>query len=542
MTGLDATAESLLRDPQYLLRLHHKVMQCLIKCDPSSSVRSLSPSFMKIDSRYRARDRVQPTDLWALKGLLRQILPASILSDRELLLLLAMLPLEDYAEDRIEGEGSCTGRGGGGGDDDGPCASPVTMLLCLRQMCPLRATLLREILCVMDANSQSPHPSESPSGLALAAHMRNEKEGACVLQVSTLLDCLTQSYGLTLSQALFLIDYCAISTTSTHTAVAVDGSYFYSLLYKRPLPADVHFPLLMSVFAEAISDPNRMGHSGTLALIEELHRLPLEQGSTSGVERKADLCIDVGKELAGSYLKFESFEQLCSNLRVGLATEEVSRLFHFLREGGTREVVSVYTLMREFTRHFTPAGESLFGIVVEAVRRYIVKAGGMLALLRLHLALHEGALPIAHFIGTLREVGVPDIVSDAEVEWLRFRGRDRVRLVRLLCGKFPASREALVRQLYDLLIAHGDASKKRRDGVEAEHVLALFQPEKAQDVLIGSNQEWRHVMSCCFCENACEVLTYDRFSYFWCAVSAACDDDSVFTMILWRCFSMHTNR
>ncbi|KAH9589030.1 hypothetical protein LSM04_000717 [Trypanosoma melophagium] len=529
MIALDSTAESLQRDPQYLLKLYHKVLQCIVKCDPSSFIRTLSPAFVQTDSKYRVRTRVQPTEPWLLKGILRQIVAANVVSDRELLILLALLPLEEYKEPKK------------GGETIDICISPVTVLYCLRNLCPMRVSLLREVLRTIEKKTPRSHPSNSVYGTTLLAKLRDEKGTSCVFETDPLIDFLTETYNLTISESLFLIDYCSTGSGPTSDTILLDGAYLYALLYQHPLPADVHFPILMSIFTEAVGDPNRAAHSGTLALLEELHKVELERCSDKICQDKIDDFIDIGEELANSCLTAKSFENLCKGLRVGLSTNEVCQLFQYLRLEGTREVISVRILMREFVRHFSPAGESLFGIVEEATRRYIVKSGGMLALPRLHLSLPDGILPITTFISALREAGVPDVVSDVELEWLRFKARDRIHLIILLCGRFPNNREALVRQLFDQ-IKDLESSTRKLEGVNVEHVLSLFHPENAKDALMGSEEEWRYVMSCCFSESTCNTLTVDRFIYFWAAISAACSDDSVFTMILWRCFNMHAKR
>lgn len=530
MLELDAAVESLLRDPQYLLRLYHKVLLSILRCDRTSSVRSLSTAFKQIDMRYSVRGRVPKTDVWFLKGILRQIMAANTISDRELSLLLAALPLDEY--------------GGGvvGGVKGDTCVSPVLLLFCLRLMCPMRTLLFRELLRAIDTKSQRHLPSESACGMALVKHIRSgERGGLCVLERDPLLDYLTQSYALTLSEAMFLIDYCSVGTSSTESTVSVDADYFYIVLFHRPLPTHVHFPLLMSVFTETVCDPNRPGHSGTLALVGELRRLLPKLVHGSPDMKQVDASVDLDSELQNRCLTPETFEELCKSLTVDLSFDEVRRLFYYLRDAGPREVVSVGTLMREFARHFPPVGKSLFCIVREAVLRYLVKAGDMLTFPRLHLALPDGALSIGDFIAAFRAAGVPDAVGDVELEWLRFEGKDRVRLVRLICGRLPTSREALVRQLFEHIRNLGGVS----DGhgcVKVERVLALFHPEKAGDACVGGGDKWRHVMSCFFEKDLCETLTFENFVYFWQAVSAGCSDDSVFTMILWRCFDMHVSR
>ncbi|ORC92753.1 putative vesicle-fusing ATPase [Trypanosoma theileri] len=529
MIALDSTAESLQRDPQYLLRLYHKVIQCIVKCDPSSFVRTLSPGFVQIDSKYRVRSRVKPTELWLLKGILRQIIPANIVSDRELLILLTLLPLEEYKDSKMVGESTDI------------CVSPVTLLHCLRNLCPMRVSLLREILRTIERITPRPHPSDSVYGKTLLAKLREEKNTACVFETAPLIDYLTETFDLTISESLFLIEYCSTGSGPTCDTILLDGAYLCVLLYQHPLPVDVHFPLLMSVFTEAVGDPIGDTHSGTLALLEQLHHVQLESCSDIISRDKFDISIDIGEELANSCLTARVFEDFCKGLRVGLLTDEVRQLFQYLRLEGPREVVSVKILLREFVRHFSPAGESLFGIVEEATRRYIVKSGGILALPRLHLSLPDGFLPITTFISSLREAGVPDLVSDVELEWLRFKARDRFHLIILLCGRFPGNREALVRQLFDQ-IKNLENTTTKSEGVNVEHVLSQFHPENAKDALVVSGEEWRHVMSCCFSDGTSNILTFDRFLYFWAAVSAACSDDSVFTMILWRCFNMHAKR
>ncbi|EAN84289.1 hypothetical protein C3747_226g6 [Trypanosoma cruzi] len=529
MLLLDTTAESLLRDPQYLLRLYHKVIQYLVKCDPSSFARSLSSSFNQIDTRYRVRSREQAIEVWSLKGILRQILPVSVMSDRELSIILAMLPLEEYG-----------GNGTGNGGDD-VLVSPVVLLLCLRKMCPVQASLVLEMLRRIDTRPKRPHPYESACGKALLVSARDGRGDACVFERAAILDYLTESYDMTLSEAFFLTDYCSMGLPPSSSTVAIDGSYLYAFLYQRPLPSDVKYPLLMSVFAEAICDPNSGTPLGTLALIEGLHRLSPKPNHGMHREEVFDVNIDTGGELEHYSLTRKSFEDLCRYLRVGLLLEEVHQLFYYLRGESSEELLSAHTLLCEFKRHFVPVSESLFQIVEEAVRRYLVKSGGMLALPRLHLALHGGPLSVARFIDVLRVAGVPEAVSDVELEWLRFKGWDRERLVSLLSGRFPANREALVRQLFDQL-KNVKGITMKQDHVEVERVLALFHPEKVEGTLIGSIDDWRFVMTQCFDGNVSKTLTYDQFFYFWRAVSAACSDDSVFTMILWRSFNMHTSR
>ncbi|EAN78624.1 uncharacterized protein TEOVI_000723900 [Trypanosoma equiperdum] len=520
---LDSAAESLLRDPQYLLKLHHRVAQCLRNCNPSTFVRSMSTAFTAIDSKYRARDREQSTELWLLKGILRQIFPVKSFSDRELAILLAALPLSEYSGAAASEEGCIR-------------VSPVTLLRCLRQMCPMRSSMLYETLRGMDAKSPRPHASEFPCGRELAAHTQVGKEDMCVLDSAMLVDHLTQTHGLTLSEAFFLIDYCSTNTAPSATKVAIEAPYLYALLYLRPLPAELHYQLILSVFAEAVGDPNREGHSGTLALITELRQVPLEPLDTSGGTELSRACADIDQDLVRCGLSASSFEKLCSGIRVGLTKDDIRELFSYLRgrEGGFHEVLSVKTLMQEFVCHFAPVGESLFAIVVEAVRRYVVKEGGMLALPRLYLNLPDGELPIETFVASFRKAGVPDTVSDVEVEWLRFKARNKTQLIALLGGKCSAKREALIKQLFGRMAGGCDASGGVVN-VTTEHLLASFHPGNAEGGLV-SGEEWRHVMSSCLGEK----FAYDRFFYFWNSISAACSDDSVFTMILWRCFNMHT--
>ncbi|RNF22233.1 putative vesicle-fusing ATPase [Trypanosoma conorhini] len=528
----DAAAESLMRDPQYLLRLYHKAIQTLVKCEASSFLRSLSSSFIQTDARYRVRSRMHAVELWPLKGVLRQIFPANTLSDRELLIIIAMLPLEEYGESGVAN-----------GSDD-IRVSPVMLLLRLRQMCPVQASLLLEMSRCMDARPQLPHPCDSACGKALARCAAEGGREACILERATVLDFLTESYGMTLSEAFCLIEYCSMglssASSSSSSTVAVDGAYLYAFLYQRPLPSDVRFSLLMSVFAEAVCDPNRAGPSGTFALLEGLRRLSLKPDLNVKFSEHTSVCIDAGRELSNCFLTRLSFEELCKDLRVGLLLKEVRQLFFYLRGEGHQELVSVHTLLCEFTRHFVPVSKSLFLILEEAVRRYVVKSGGLLALPRLHLALPAGPISIATFISVLRGAGVPEAVSDVELEWLRFKGQDRERLVLLLSGEFPTKREALVRQLFGQLKKLGNLAREQ-ETVELGRVLGLFHPEKVEGALMGGEEDWRHVMKQCFGEKTSTMLTCDHFLYFWRAVSAACSDDSVFTMILWRSFNMHSS-
>ncbi|ESL05474.1 hypothetical protein TRSC58_06877 [Trypanosoma rangeli SC58] len=467
-------------------------------------------------------------ELWPLKGILRQIFPANTVSDRELSIILAMLPLD--------GDGD-TGTANGSDDIR---VSPVMLLLRLRQMCPMQASLLLEMSRCMDARPQRPHPYDSICGKALTRCVREGNTKACVLETDAILDFLTKSYGMTLSEALCLTEYCSMGPPPSSSTVAIDGSYLFAFLYQRPLPSDVRFALLMSVFAEGVCDPNRAGSSGTLALIDGLRCLPLKPDHDVEFNEHSSVYIDTGRDLGKSFLTPQSFEELCRYLRVGLSLEEVRQLFFYLREGH-EECVSVCTLLREFTRHFIPVSKSLFIIVEEAVRRYVVKKGGMLALPRLHIAFPDGPLSIAGFISVLRGAGVPDAVSDVELEWLRFKGRDRERLVMLLSGELPTKREALVRQLFAQLKNMGEVAPKQ-ETVQLERVLTLFHPEKVEGALMGDVDDWRLVMRQCFGRNGSTMLSYDCFLYFWRAVSAACSDDSIFTMILWRSFNMHSSR
>nr|CCC94288.1 conserved hypothetical protein [Trypanosoma congolense IL3000] len=519
---LDSAAESLLRDPQYLLKLYRRVAQCLGKCDRTTHVRSMSPAFVSMDSRYCARDRVQTTELWLLKGVLRQILPTKAFTDRELLILLTVLPLSDYGGTEV-GEGGVVR------------VSPVALLLCLRQLCPLRSTMLYGILCAMDTRTRRPHASESSCGMELAAHIQGG-DSTCVLDSAVLVDHLTQSHGLTLSEALFIIDYCSAKTPTVAGKVAVEAPYLYALLYLRPLPPEIHSRLLLAIFAEAVGDPSKEEHSGTLALIRELQQVPLEPLDVTSGAGVTCMCTDVDESMMGSGLTAPSFEKLCNRVRVGLTRENIHQLFGYLqgKEGGARGVLSVSTLMQEFLWNFAPVGESLFSIVLEAVRRYISKEKGLLGFLLLFLDLPEGDLSIVTFIAALRKSGVSDAVSDVEIEWLRFKARDRKQLVILLSGKCPANREALIKQLFGRISSRCSGTTGATT-VTAKDVISAFHPENSEGAL-ANGEEWLHVMSSCLPEN----VAYDSFLFFWNSISAACSDDSVFTMILWRCFNMHT--
>ncbi|KAG8340433.1 hypothetical protein ERJ75_000930300 [Trypanosoma vivax] len=519
-SGTDTAADALLRDPQYLLKLHRRLAQCLCSYDASTHARVMSAAFTEVDSKYRARERVQSTDLWLLKGVLRQIFSVKLFSDRELQILLSMLPLHDY--EWLASSSANETR-----------VSPVALLLCLRQLHPFRVTMLYRILQTMDARSPKPHPCESQCGRTIAFHAQDEKDSECTFDTTVLVDHLTQLHGLTLSEALFVLDYCRSGSCSRTDSLTIDGPRMYKLLYQRPLPSTVHFTLVISVFTEAICDPNRDGSSGTLALIQDLQRVPLTTADDCLRVSALQPSVDVDEKTLNSFLTLSSFEQLCMSLKVGLGANEILQLFTYLRDDGSTELVSVRTLLHEFTLHFATVGESMFAIALESVRGYVVKQGGMLSLPRLLITLPKGELPITKFVASLRQAGVPEVVSDVEVEWLRFRARDGEQLVTLLCGRCPTSREALIKQLFSKI--KNPSAATNGDALAIDHVLTAFQPEKVSDLLTNT-EEWRHVMACFLGE----CVTFARFAFFWACVSAACPDDSVFTMMLWRCFNMHT--
>lgn len=95
-------------------------------------------------------------------------------------------------------------------------------------------------------------------------------------------DFLTHVLRMTDSEAYLFLEYVSLagdSSSSTnsnnsphhhHHQIPLDGSYISAVLFEYPMPDDVAFPLLMSKFVEAVTNPMRANRCGLTFLLEEL--------------------------------------------------------------------------------------------------------------------------------------------------------------------------------------------------------------------------------------------------------------------------------
>ncbi|CCW64914.1 unnamed protein product [Phytomonas sp. EM1] len=514
MLDLDSTSEKLLRDPEFLLRLHAKIVKYLATGTSDVDKWRISALFESVDSRYKEPGR-EHLDMHSMQTLLRPIFPVFAVSDMELRILLHMLPLAE-----------------GDGVDGGPKSTidPVEVFFELRQLIPRAAWQVQFL--VRKARSvifSSKDVSRFEQQVREAAHTQSIQ----LVNPELARKFLTDSCGFSASEALFLLRYCV----EPDTGEGLDAPLLHGFLFSVQIPSTIEYPILAAQVAEATKEPAKGSATGSIALIQALRNaLPKRSAVECGDGSMSTGDLDFA-HLSGGLISQEFYE-VCQSIGVGFSREQSDRLYHYLKDVHAPSL-SVRQVVRMFRQYFPAVNSSMLYIIKGAVTQYILRAanGNVLCFTQLYARLQEWGVqpvPIEAYVRALRESGVPETVTDLNLEWLRLKAPTRVDLIFVLCVPLPPSREAIIRKLFERLSTH-------RGGLSvlASDMTSRFQTSKIESSTLRRAAE--------NCKKALEEyldeldeasLSYELFAYFWYMISAAVDDDPTYTMLIWHSFSL----
>lgn len=532
MFQLDSVCEALMQDPAYLIRLYAKTADLLTTRGKDGS-RVMASAFESVDRRYKSYGA--PVDVHTLLSILRPVFPLPLMNDRELRVLLHMLPLTD--DDDSGGRASSVEETG---------ATPVRLLGALRRLLPLAAWQLCHIVSKVRAAALR---SESVPGLEL--HLRDVLHGYPVERVtnSEVVEFLVGAGGgLSASEAEFVLDYCRPppqAADERRDADGVDASLLHGLLFAERTPSAIEYPILAACFAEATtagSPKTGCTATGSLALLEALRGVLSLPGSGK-VRRMEEVAqehdVDFPDSVMEARLTGRQFHDLCRRLGTHFAQAQSDRLYFYLTS--ERGALCGRNVVKMFRQYFPAVSSSHFQVVLGAVSRTIARGHDPLAFYALYVGLEEwgsGPIPIDAYVSAVRAAGVSQAaVPDLAVEWLRLKASTRVDLVLLLCMPVPPSREAVIRKLFERL------DPQRRGYVEASEVLAQFQPERIEgDQVRRSAAKWKSALGRYIAEIDEQRMSYELFAFFWYVLSAGVDDDPTYTMVVWQGFCLAERR
>lgn len=349
----------------------------------------------------------------------------------------------------------------------------------------------------------------------------------------------------------------------------MDVEYLTAVFFEFPMPDDVAFPLLMSKFVEAICNPSRVQRSGVPGLVCEMRILdtvPVED-LHAGSHQHADPPLE--ELLAFKGLEKSAFRRLCTVLDVGLPSGEVDLLFKYLAVPEV-EVAPLRVLFDEVVLRLPTAPTNEILDVLRIVRRCVVMGGSNPhGLNDLHDVLQQHGnrpIPMIACLDALRQTGrvAASAVPDVMLDYLRRAAPTCVAMVSLIRGPFPPGRSELCTKLFRMLDPDGTGE------VLKSAVLARFEPERVECLLPhpgvwsqrlaqyldhlhaepltagGEGDDTQHADgwqegggAAALPSSRHDSLSLDEFLYYWGNLSAGVDDDAIFTMVLWKGFSMH---
>lgn len=567
MFSLDPAQESALADPLVMLRLYKRVAYGLVPRPHPDATRAFLPTFVSVDARYtESRNRV--VDAAELLTAVAPIFPPSLLSQRELSVLLSVLPLTEEAVadedgDADEGRGAARARRGRRGSAM-QGVRPGSVTLALRDMVPFQSWQISETVAaarraVQGSTVMTPFEEHVVDVLDWQSNRRRQaaEPAPPPLQRWEAMAFMEATSALTSSQSHHLLHYCACAgddaaddakasrepAPGTRRALDCDVELLHQLLFSETIPSVAEYPLLMGRFAEATLEVGEAEggtggpHTGTLALHSSLTAMEL-QYPPHGRAAAADL--DFGT-LTRAELSPRQFFYVCKRLRTGFRQEESDQLFYYLKKDhDTEDGVLVADLVAAYRQYFPPVPVSTLQLVRAAVTRWVRRgAAEVPAFVQLYAALREwGAarVPIKPYISALRAAGVPDGVGgvlDVELEWLRLKAPTRVDLLLLLCTPVPPSRAAVMQKLFERLDADQSGV------VSCAVVLQRCRPELIEGNAVRRRvAQWQAALADYTAELEEEALDYEVFAYFWYMISAGVDDDPTFTMAVWQAFGL----
>lgn len=524
MIQLDSASEALLQDPAYLLRLHAKTAE-LLTTRTKDGTRVMAANFEMIDGRYRRLG--ERVDTGTLLTIARSIFPMHLLSDRELRILLHVLPIAD--------------------DDDNTArslemsgADPVRLFSALRRIVPCAAWQLS----VLAAKARAAVDLlGAPPGLEL--HLRDVLAGHPVPPVGAAeaLRFLMSAGGLSASGAELVVEYCADEGEGSEGSM--DAALLHGLLFEERLPSTIEYPILAARFAEATAEVFPRGGSpatGSLALLDALRAalaVPSPRGPRHADEVAAEADIDFPAAVMDERLTGRQFFDVCRRIGTTFLQEQSDRLYFYLTaEPSSLAGASVVHMFRQF---FPAVSGSQLQVVIGALRRGLATAGGELAFHALYARLEDwgsGPLPLDALTTAVRASGVAQAaVPDLAVEWVRLKATSRVDLISVLCMPVPPSREAVIRKLFERL------DQQQRGVVAVANVLAQFNPERIEGAAVRANAiRWKVACQSYLGELGEPLVSYELFAFFWYMLSAAVEDDPTYTMVVWQGFSLTDRR
>lgn len=539
----DDSLYALVSDPLFVLRLQRKILSALTE-KQANGYYAPRKEFALLDRRVDTADRV--IDLWTSKSFLRLLFPQQKLNEKELDAFFVLL-LQESDTSVIESS---------------------AIVSCLREMLRCPSHQFQHI--IHSIRAREPRPRDSAFGKRLATScfvsdpMRGRRSAAgggeygsgsqsaslSAPSQDEVVAFLMASFNVTRSEAMCVVGYSRGSgynpAANCSSGDEIDYMYLFSILYEYPLPDDIAFPLLMSKFAEGACDPARPTGGGTAALLAALQRISLIDGhgadTDSGMTISMLEDVDAGA-LSSKCLTCSAFMQLCEVLQTGLQTQEAEQLYCYLRRpaDSCSPHLQVGDLFGHFRNYFPSVPRGEFDVVLAAVRRCIIRSGGVHGLNDLFVALvkvcgtSDRRLPISSFLAVMRQSGVAvSDVSDVQLEYLRMCGRmNIVKLMSVLQGECKPSRETLIRKVYDNLDAAGAGA------VGFQAVLQRFDPMQVEAGLHRDLARWPAKLEAYFALLPGTDMSYEVFAFFWRNASASLEDDATFTMILWRCFGLH---
>ncbi|KAK7199113.1 hypothetical protein NESM_000880600 [Novymonas esmeraldas] len=576
MFSVDPTWESALADPLLLLRLYKRVAYGLVPRRQPDGPRALLPSFVSVDARY-VESNVVAVDAASLLGVVQPVFPNSLLTRKEVSLLLHVLPL-DEVELPLAGDDDQPSRGGRRGSHGGGIR-PGDVMRALRDMIPFRTMLVAQsVAAVRRAVHESPvmRPFEEHVVDVLdwrASRRRQAAEPAPPpLERWEALVFMEETCQLSSSETHGLLRYCACcdddddagaddgedhcraeAAEGTSAPLGCDVQLLHQLLFSDVLPGVAEYPLLMGRFAEASLElgESDAGHTGTLALLSSLATLELVYPPHS---RRVAPDLDAGT-LVRAELSPRHFFYVCARLRTSFCQEESDQLYYYLKKdatdstdadndasggGGSGGGVLVADLLHAFRQYFPSVSLSMLRLVQAAVVVWVRRgASDAPPFVTLYAALREwGAarVPIRAFIAAMRSAGVPDGIGgvlDVELEWLRLRAPTRVDLLLMLCSPVPPARAAVTRKLFDRL------DDRQCGAVACATVLSRFHPEHVEGPAVRRHAvQWKAALAAYVEELEESELDYDVFAYFWYMISAGVEDDPTYTMAVWQAFGL----
>ncbi|GET87872.1 hypothetical protein, conserved [Leishmania tarentolae] len=552
MFPVDPAHESMLADPLFMLRLYKRVAYGLVRRPHGDRARALLPSFLSVDARYVESNNAA-MDAAALLTAVEPIFPTSLLTHKEVRLLLCVLPLgEEESASNTENEDALEVA------QRSRCSSgprgirPGSVTLALRQIIPFRTWQVSQTVAtirrtVQESAVMSPFEEHVVDLLDWRTSRRRQATEASPppLERWEALAFMENTCGLSSSESHALLHYCASEEADDTEHGGANDSYLgcevqllHQLLFSEAIPGVAEYPLLMGRLAESTLEigETESCHTGTLALLSVLGSMEFRYPERS---RQLPPDLDLGT-LVRIELTPRHFFYVCTGLRTGFRQEESDQLYYYLKKDSkTDDGVLVADLLAAYRQYFPSVTVSMLQLVQAAVVQWIRRnANDALAFVQLYSALREWGtahVPIKPFIKALRAAGVPDGISgvlDVELEWLRLKSPTRVDLLLMLCSPVPPSRAAITHKLFDRL-------EQQSGTVTCAGLLKCFHPELIEGhALRRQGERWKKALEAYAAELGEGGLEYDVFAYFWYMISAGIEDDPTFTMALWQAFGL----